>query len=176
MANYYEDNEDLKFYVNRWLDWSPLVTVSEFDFRAPDGPESVEEAVEFYKEILNLVGEFSANEVEPVGRLLDVKKPKLVNGEVVYPDEMNELMEQIAEMGIHGLCAPRDVGGMNAPFLLFMMQTELMSRADVSITAHAGFHGGIAMALMYYSLMEGTTEYDESTATLTRTRFQEAVE
>ena len=125
---------------------------------------------------LRQAGEFSAEEVFPIGKLLDVNKPKLVDGEVVYPEEMNTLMEQIAEMGLHGLCAPRDVGGMNAPFLLFMVQTELMSRADVSITAHSGFHGGIAMALLYYSLMEGTTEYDEENGTLTKTRFQDAVE
>ena len=37
---------------------------------------------------------------------------------------------------------PRELGGMNCPLLLYMINSEMMGRADVSVMAHHGFHGG----------------------------------
>ena len=49
MANYFDDNEDLKFYLDSGLDWKALTGVLERDFKDPDGPKSHEEAMESFR-------------------------------------------------------------------------------------------------------------------------------
>ena len=36
MANFYRDNDDLRFYMERGLDWAPLVELTEYGFSDPD--------------------------------------------------------------------------------------------------------------------------------------------
>ena len=33
MGNFYDDNDDLRFYVERGLDWETLVRLTEYDYR-----------------------------------------------------------------------------------------------------------------------------------------------
>jgi hypothetical protein len=61
--------------------------------------------------------------------------------------------------------APRHVAAARArraqlPAMLYFLNTELLARADVSVMAHHGFHGGIALALLMYSVTEGSTTFD----------------
>jgi len=172
MGNYYEDNEDLRFYVEKAVDWEPLVRITEYDFRSQDGFENTEEAVEVYQEVLKLVGQLSADEIEPLGHALDGDPPKLVDGEVVYPESFDQFFEQVKELELHGMCVPRELGGMNLPLLMFFINTEIMSRADVSIAAHHGFHAGIAMAMLAFSVDEGSTTFDHETPRILSTRFE----
>ena len=65
---------------------------------------------------------------------------------------------------------------MNAPMLVFHMNSELLARADVSVCAHHGFHGGLAMAALVYSVMEGSTTFDPDEKVITETRFQEVID
>ena len=44
--------------------------------------------------------------------------------------------------------------------MVYMLNAELFARADVSLMTHHSFHGGIALALLFYSVMEGSTEFD----------------
>ena len=55
--SFFTDNEDLRFYVDRGIDWAPLVDAVEMGHRAPGAFPSAGEAVVFYREILELVGE-----------------------------------------------------------------------------------------------------------------------
>src|SRR5689334_23186100 len=79
-------------------------------------------------------------------------------------------------MEIHGLCLPRELGGTNAPAMLYFLGTELLGRADVSVMAHHGFHGGIALAMLMFSLREGSTEIDPETGRVTKTRFRDFID
>ncbi len=176
MANFYDDNDDLRFYVERGLDWDRLVRLPEHDFRAPDGFSDTAEAVEFYKEILDLVGSFSADEIAPRVRQLDQLHPELVDGEVAYPEAMSTLFAALNDLELHGMTLPRELGGLNAPLMLFQLQTELLARADVSICAHHGFHGGIAMAAMMFSILEGSATFDPDLPGFTEVRFREAID
>ena len=172
MAHFIRDNPDLQFYLDRWIDWGALRAMSEIRTDDPDAPASDEEAAEFWKEILDLIADFSANEIAPHGAQLDREAVEMVDGEVVFPERLQGIFEQIAAMGLHGICLPRELGGMNCPLFLYMVQCEIISRADVSVMTHHGFHGGMATAMLMYSLEEGSTEYDDS-LTITKTRFAE---
>ncbi len=176
MASYYDDNEDLRWYVDKGIDWTELVALTEYEWRAEGGPKTVEEAVSFYKDVLDLFGTFSAETVQPLVKDIDAQKMQIVDGECVVPPALSEVFEALGGMEVYGMCLPRELGGMNVPFLLYNLSIELLGRADVSVVAHYGFHGGIAMALLLYSIQEGTTSFDSEAAKIRSTRFGEAIE
>ncbi len=175
MANFYLDNDDIRFYVERGIDWAPLVALVEQEFKLPDGHKTLEEALTFYKEVLELVGQFSAEEIAPRAADIDRTGLQLVDGEVVPPKALKQVFDLIKGLELHGLCVPRELGGMNGPSMLYMLNSELMARADVSTMTHFSFHGGMAMAMMLYSLMEGSTEIDRATGVIKKTRWQKEI-
>jgi alkylation response protein AidB-like acyl-CoA dehydrogenase len=174
--DYFADNDDLRFYVDRGFDWAPIVRLTEHDLRAPDGYGSVDEAVASYREMLQLIGGFVATSVGPQVRALDRCAPRLVDGEVVVDAPLRDVLQAVDDLGVHGLCVPREFGGLNAPFAVFQMSNELFARGDVSVCAHYGFHGGMAMAALVYSMTEGTTRFDPAARRFTDTRFREVVD
>ena len=95
---------------------------------------------------------------------------------MIMPPVQEEIFNQLKELEVHGMCLPRELGGLACPLLVMQISNELMARADVSVCAHNGFHGGIAMAMLAYSIHEGSTEFDVERGRISRTRFQEAIE
>jgi alkylation response protein AidB-like acyl-CoA dehydrogenase len=175
MPNFFTDNEDLQFYVEKGIDWAPLVEITEYGFRAQDGYKTTAEAVAFYKQIAETVGEFTANEIAPYHLEIDREGVKLENGEAVYPPRLAGIFEAIGGLELHGMCLPRELGGMNVPLLVYFLNSEVMGRADVSTMGHHSFHGGIAMAMLVFSIHEGTTEFDREKLLITKTRWSEAI-
>jgi hypothetical protein len=171
MGNFYTDNDDLRFYVERWIDWASLVKVTEHDFRDEDGFKSTEEAVDFYKEVLANLGAFAAEEIAPHAAQVDREGVVFRDGEASFPPQLAQIFEKIHAMELHGMCLPRELGGMNAPAVLYFLGGEIFGRADVSVMAHHGFHGGMALAMLVFSIREGTTEAD-SEGRITSTRFR----
>jgi hypothetical protein len=139
------------------------------------GHANAEEAVELYREVAEMVGEFVAEEIAPHAAAIDRAGVHLAGGEAVLPPEMNAIFAKIKDLDLHGMCLPRELGGMNAPMLLYFINSEMFARADVSVMAHHGFHGGIAMAMLMFSANEGSTEFDAETMQITRTRFAEQI-
>lgn len=173
--NYLKDNDDLLFYLNKGIDWATLVDLTEHAYRSPDGPATLEEATALYTEVLEMVGSFVADEIAPIAAEVDVTPLEVVNGEVPFPPKLQKVFDKIANLGLHGLTVPRELGGMNAPMMAYFLAAELMARADVSIMAHHSFHGGIAMAMLVYSLREGTSEIDPENGYIHRTRFADEI-
>ena len=175
MANFYDDNEDLRFYVEKYIDWEALVELTELRYMAKDGFENAQEALEFYQGVLDMVGGFAAEEIAPHAEKIDREHPWIENGEVKFPPVLDNIFEQVKQLELHRMCPPRELGGMNCPFMLSMLTTELFSRADVSVAAHIGFHGGMAMAALVLSMMEGSTEFDIENACIKKTRFGDII-
>jgi alkylation response protein AidB-like acyl-CoA dehydrogenase len=171
VANFYKDNDDLRFYFEQWIDWASLVELIEHGFRQKDGPRTTEEAVSLYKDVVEMVGEVVAEEIAPRAAAIDREGAHMKDGEAVLPKAMDEIFKRFNELGLHGLCIPRELGGMNSPLIVYFVTAELMARADVSVMAHSSFHGGIACAMLAFSQLEGTTETDPATGEITKTRF-----
>lgn len=176
MANFFADNDDLAWYFDHGIDWDPIVRLAEWNFKAEDGPASVAEAVETYRDFANMIGEFVAQDIAPHGEELDTQPPLLVDGEVLLGDRMTAIFERIKELDLHWLAIPRELGGMNSPMLIYFMTAELMARGDQSVMTHFGFHGGLAMAMLVFSIREGSTQFDPARARIASTRFQGWVE
>jgi 3-(methylthio)propanoyl-CoA dehydrogenase len=172
--NFFKDNEDLCYYFERGIDWEPLVSLTEYGYRTEGGFDNVRDAVDFYRQIVEMVGEFVATEVAPRAAAIDRKGVHLENGEVVSSPELDAIFERIQGLELHSMCLPRELGGMNVPLMLYLFNTELFARADVSVMAHHGFHGGMAMAMLVFSILEGSTEVDDKLQ-IAKTRFSEYI-
>ncbi|MBM64658.1 MAG: hypothetical protein CMH55_00305 [Myxococcales bacterium] len=171
MANYLNDNEDLRFYVDQAIDWKTLAENARLG-----GPVDVESTVQNYRDILELVGEFSADEVAPYSREVDEQEAVIENGEVVIPARVGEIFERMKALELHGLCIPEELGGMNCPLMVYALTGELLARSEVSVMTHWAFHGGMAMAMLIYSIDEGSTEIDLENHCLRSTRWQGYIE
>jgi 3-(methylthio)propanoyl-CoA dehydrogenase len=171
MANFFDDNADLRFYAGPGVDWDTLAWVTELGFRHPEGFKDAEQAKSFYREVLSTVGAFAADDVAPWAAEIDRQGVRFANGEADSPPRLATIFGKMAELDLFGLTLPRELGGTNAPLLVYFMNGELLARADVSVMAHHGFHGGIAMAMFVLSLLEGSTEIDPATGRILRTRW-----
>ena len=175
MASFFKDNPDLHYYFERGIDWRELAGLTEHGFRQPDGFKSAAEAVGFYREIAELVGELVAEEVAPIASAVDRTGARLENGEAVLPPAMEALFRKIAGLDLHAMCLPRELGGLNCPLMIYLVSAELFARADVSMMSHFAFHGAMAMSMLNLSMMEGTTAIDPDTGRVQATRFRDEI-
>jgi 3-(methylthio)propanoyl-CoA dehydrogenase len=175
MESFLSDNADLQYYLGSGVDWELVATVSERGFRDPQGFQNAEEARAFYRDVAAMVGEFAAREVAPFAAEIDTQPLLLDAGEVQVPPRLSSIFAQLGELGLHGLNLPRELGGMNAPMLVYFINCELLARGDISVMAHHGFHGGTAMAMLVLSMLEGSTELDPSTGRVVRTRWTQEI-
>ncbi|MBI2388716.1 MAG: acyl-CoA dehydrogenase family protein [Deltaproteobacteria bacterium] len=171
MANFFTDNDDLRFYFEKGIDWAPLVEVTEYGFRTADGFKDAKEAVGFYREVSEMVGELVAEQIAPRVPQIDRDENHLKDGEVEEGAAMKAVFETIKGAELHKLSIPRELGGMNAPLLVYFVVAEMLGRADVSVMTHNSFHGGMAMAMLVYSIHEGSTEFDVAAAKISKTRW-----
>lgn len=174
--NFFADNEDLRWYVERGVDWAPLVEATEYGFRAPDAMKDVGEAVAFYREVLESVGELSAKYVGAKSSAMDREHPRVEGGAVVEGRAVTEAFEAFRGAELHRLVFPREFGGLNAPLLVYFLAGELIARGDVGAMTHFSFHAGIGMAMLAYSIYEGSTKFDVEGGRIESTRFQKQIE
>jgi alkylation response protein AidB-like acyl-CoA dehydrogenase len=176
MGNFLKDNEDLQFYLNQWLDWDKILEVVEpAGFGPNKGYASKEEALETFSDILEMLGGFAADEIAPKSLILDQEGVTFENGTATLGPTMNQIFDQMKELEVHGLLIPRELGGMGCPMVVYNLAAEIIARADVCTMTHFGFHGGIAMVLLMYSMHEGSTSVDTETMEITETRFRDAI-
>lgn len=175
MANFLDDNPDLKFYFENGVDWKKLADLTELRFGHGEAFEDTAEALAFYREVASTIGAFAAEEVAPYAAEIDRQGVVLAGGEVSFPPRLAAIFKKMAELELFGLTLPRELGGMNAPMLLYFVAGEMLGRADVSTMSHFGFHGGIAMAMLVLSLFEGSTTVDPVSGRIVRTRWSEEI-
>ena len=176
MASFFTDNDDLQWWFEKGIDWAKLVEVSEYGWRAPDGFKTPAEGIAFYRDVTSMVGELIADDVAPRAAQIDRDGAHLSGGEAVESPAVKAVMERFKEIELHKLCLPRELGGMNAPLLVYFLNAEMIARADVSLMTHFSFHGGMAMAMLAYSVHEGTTEFDAAAGKISATRFAKEIE
>lgn len=175
MANFLTDNDDLQWYITHGIDWAPIVEVLEYKFLDPEGPKNQAEAVESYTDILTMIGQFVAEQMAPHAAAIDKQGLHLKDGEVIEPAALTNIFEGIKELGLHGMILPRELGGMNMPILNYLISAEMIARADVSMMTHNSFHSAMALAMLLYSIDEGSTEFDPKTGKILKTRFADSI-
>ena len=132
--NYYSDNESLKFYLQH-PDIEKIATLRENNFEEagqyPDAPANVQEAVEGYQHVMDLIGEIAGEVIAPNAAEVDAEGPQVVNGRVVYAKGTQQNHDTLTQSGLYGIKQRRKYNGLNMPGTVTTMAGEIVARADV---------------------------------------------
>ena len=133
MANYYSDHPEIGFYLNHplmarivELKEKGFADAKEFDY----APVDLGDAIENYKQILDITGDVAANIIAPNAESVDLEGPHLENGRMIYASKTYENLDATRKAGLWGVSMPRRYGGLNLPNVIFSMLSEVISAAD----------------------------------------------
>ena len=133
MANYYSDHPEIAFHLNHPL-MERIVELKEKNYedkaKFEDAPVDYNDAIENYKQILDITGDVAANIIEPNSESVDLEGPHLENGRMIYASKTFENLDATRKAGLHGVSMPRRFGGLNLPNTVFSMLSEVISAAD----------------------------------------------
>ncbi|MBR5689566.1 MAG: acyl-CoA dehydrogenase family protein [Prevotella sp.] len=133
MANYYTDHPEIGFYLNHPL-MKRIVELKERDFADAKefdyAPVDLGDAIENYKQILDITGDIAANIIAPNSESVDLEGPHLENGRMIYASKTFENLDATRKAGLWGVSMPRRYGGLNLPNVVFSMLSEIISAAD----------------------------------------------
>ena len=133
MANYYSDHPEIGFYLNHPL-MARIVELKEKGFADAKeydyAPVDLGDAIENYKQILDINGDVAANIIEPNSEAVDLEGPHLENGRMIYASKTFENLDATRKAGLYGVSMPRRYGGLNLPNIVFSMLSEVISAAD----------------------------------------------
>ncbi len=133
MANFYRDNEDMKFHLEHPL-MKKIVALKERNFKDKEkydyAPLDFEDAMDSYDRTLEIVGEICGDIIAPNAEEVDREGPQVVNDRVIYAKGTAENHEALTKAGLIGMSLPREYDGLNFPIVPYVMAAELVSRAD----------------------------------------------
>ena len=133
MANYYSDHPEIAFHLNHPL-MKRIVELKERNFEDAKNfdcaPVDLGDAIENYKQILDITGDVAANIIAPNSESVDLEGPHLENGRMIYASKTSENLDATRKAGLWGVSMPRRYGGLNLPNVVFSMLSEVISAAD----------------------------------------------
>jgi len=162
MANFFTDNEDIVFSLET-MPVAELADVLEDGFKYAHqfdyAPADAEEAVDNYRRILEMLGELSAEFIEPLSEGIDREGNVLQeDGNVRYADGIRKALDALAKAQVMGFTLPYRFGGLNCPNLIYTMAIEIVSRADAALMNIFGLQG-IAETINAYASEEIKQKY-----------------
>ena len=133
MANYYNDNPDLKHHLNHPL-MQKIVELKERNFADAEkfdyAPLNFDDAMDSYDKVLEIVGEICGGKIAENAEGVDHQGPRVENSRVIYADGTKENLELCRKAGLMGMSMPRRLGGLNFPITPYIMAADIVSRAD----------------------------------------------
>ncbi len=136
MANFFLENPDLQFHFNR-INLEEIVGIAEDEYQQSRtyryAPTNYADAMENYRKVLEVVGELAANRIAPRAADVDHEGASWHDGKVSYASGTQKNLAELSQADLMGMILPRKYGGLNFPFTMYMMATEMISRADASL-------------------------------------------
>ena len=136
MPNFFLDNPDVQFHFNT-LDLKEIVKLAEDDYtqsaRFNYAPVDYDDAMENYRKVLEVVGDLGGNHIAARASGVDRDGATLTDGHVAYAEGTKKNVEELSQADLMGMILPREYGGLNFPFTIYMMVTEILARADASL-------------------------------------------
>jgi alkylation response protein AidB-like acyl-CoA dehydrogenase len=133
MANFFTDNPHLQFQLSHPL-MQRIITLKEDHFKEKDefdfAPKDFEDALDSYRQVLEIIGEISGNVIAPNAESVDYDGPLLKDGGVTYAKGTQENIDAIIKGGLMGITLPRKYDGLNFSTVPFIMGGEIVARAD----------------------------------------------
>lgn len=126
-------NPSIEFHLHHPL-MKRIVDLKERDYedkaKFEDAPVDYEDAIENYKQILDITTEICDNVISPNAESVDLEGPHLENGRMIYASKTYENLDVTRKAGLWGISMPRRYGGLNLPNTTFSMLSEVISAAD----------------------------------------------
>ena len=133
MANYYTDHPELEFHLHHPL-MKRIVELKERNFADKDtfedAPVDYNDAIDNYNHLLEIMGNITANIMEPNSESVDLEGPHLVDKRMVYASKTYENLDATRKAGLWGISMPRRYGGLNLPITPYSMASEMVATAD----------------------------------------------
>ena len=133
MANYYTDHPELEFHLHHPL-MKRIVELKERNFADKDtfedAPVDYNDAIDNYNHLLDIMGDITANIMEPNSESVDLEGPHLVDKRMVYASKTYENLDATRKAGLWGISMPRRYGGLNLPITPYSMASEMVATAD----------------------------------------------
>ena len=95
-----------------------------------DAPVDYADAIENYKQIIEITTDVCDNVIEPNSESVDLEGPHLENGRMIYASKTFDNLDATRKAGLWGISMPRRYGGLNLPNTTFSMLSEIVSAAD----------------------------------------------
>ncbi len=133
MANFYNDNPDLKHHLTHPL-MRKIVELKERNFTDAEkydyAPFDFEDAMDSYEKVLEIAGEISGEIVAQNADDVDHEGPHVVDGHVVYAKGTQKNLDALVKAGLMGISLPRRYNGLNFSLVPYIMAADMVSRAD----------------------------------------------
>ena len=145
MANFYRDNDDIRFLF-RHMDLAALAEVCEEGFKFAGqfdhAPADAAEAIRNYEMVLDSLGQLCAEFIAPRAEGVD-REGNILNedGTVTRAKGIAEAIEKLGQAEVMGFTLPHRFGGLNFPNLVYSMAIEILSRADAALMNIFGLQG-----------------------------------
>lgn len=161
MANFYTDNQDIQFLFD-YFDLKDIAAIQERE--TPNGdadylPRDIDDAIDNYRRVLEIVGDISANVLAKNAETVDAEGNTLnENQTVTLHPLVQKNLDQMSLADLQGFTLPRKYGGINCPTLVYTMATEIVARGDCSFMNMFGLQG-IAETIYAFASDEIKDEY-----------------
>ena len=136
MANFFKDNPDIDFHLTHG-DWDEVIRLKEADFSDagiyPDAPFDVQDAIDGYRHVLDLVGEIAGEQIAPRSTDVDEEGSVLEGGKVRYAAGIQAAIRELSQADLMGMTLPRRYGGLNMPTFVYNLAIEMISQGDASL-------------------------------------------
>ena len=133
MANFYKDNNELKFQFSHPL-MGKIVELKEQNFKDfgkfDYAPQNVEDAIDSYDKVMEIIGDICGNVIAANAEQVDHDGPVCKDGRITYAAGTQQNHDVLTQAGVYGLALPREYGGLNFSMVPYVMAAELVSRAD----------------------------------------------
>lgn len=133
MANFYNDNPDLKHHLSHPL-MEKIVELKERQYADAEAydyaPMDFDDAMDNYDKVLEIVGEISGDIIAENAEDVDHQGPRVENNRVIYADGTSRNLDACRKAGLMGMSMPRRYGGLNFPITPYIMAADIVSRAD----------------------------------------------
>ncbi len=133
MANFYNDNPDLKHHLHHPL-MEKIVALKERDYtdaaKYDYAPVNFADAMDNYERVLEIVGEICGGVIADNAESVDHEGPTVADGRVIYASGTQANLEACRKAGLMGMAMPRRYGGLNFPITPYIMAADIVSRAD----------------------------------------------
>ncbi len=133
MANFYNDNPDLKHHLTHPL-MQRIIELKERNYTDAQkydyAPFNYDDAMDSYEKVLEIAGEISGDIVAPNAESVDHEGPHVVDGHVVYAEGTKKNLDALVKAGLMGISLPRRYNGLNFSLVPYIMAADMVSRAD----------------------------------------------